>query len=945
MSKWNGQNVMRSACARVFIGLVWVFAAGQHLHAQETRQVWEEFGSRVKASGKVAPLGPTLFGDQVSLSNGALSFSVTDVSVPGNNALPVAFTRSFTVRSREGSRFYNDFPLADWEIDLPNISGVFAPDWVSGAAATPYQRCSVTTAGAARPPAVWVGSDVFQPKDYWQGHMMRLPTGGGEMLLLDPGHPRPSTGGPYYWVTADQTRVSCLDAIQNWPGGGEGFLAIAPDGTKYWFDWMAQHLEPKIESFQVFADASDFASTRFYSHPRRRNTLYPTRVEDRFGNSVVYTYSNAWNAPVKLSRIRSSDGRQIDIGYDAQGRVSSVSTGTRTWQYQYTAVGTVDSTLAKVVLPDNSTWSLNLVGLLNARVKYVTQNDGGLWRSCVHHPELWEPTSFSGSITHPSGATGQFIVEVQQHGRTNVPLNCEKFTSPTNDQTDDVPFWPLSYHGLALRRKTISGAGLSAQSWDYAYQSPISYYLPGGDQTYPVCPAGMDCSIPRCTSDDCAGAATTTVTDPAGNWVRYTHGNSYRYNEGKLLKAEAGTGTGTSTVLRTTTNIYDLTQTDREYPAKWGTSPRMIGEGFASEYHRPQLARVIQQEGATYSRMVGEFDWYANPVEVTRSSSLPGNPTRTEVSTYHHDTAKWVLGQIKSVTKTAPLPSLPVSSAEYHPDYALPTAIYSFGTLAQALSYNTDGTVATTRDGNDNPTTFSSWYRGIPRSVVHPDGTSVSAVVHPEGWVTQSTDENGHAHDYTYDAMGRLASIAYPKGDTVDWAPTTQAFEQVAVSEYGIPAGHWRQTVQTGDGLKISYFDALWQPLLVREYDQANPAGTQRFQRFSYDHAGRVVFASYPGATGDLATGTWSTFDLLGRIEQVTQDSEHGPLTTVTRYYPQLERRVTNPRLQETIERFTAFDEPGYELPVQIDAPEGVRTTIVRDEFGKPLSITRGAGN
>src|SRR3546814_5874065 len=29
-------------------------------------------------------------------------------------------------------------------------------------------------------------------------------------------------------------------------GTGEGFLAVTPDGTKYWFDWMAQYGEPKL---------------------------------------------------------------------------------------------------------------------------------------------------------------------------------------------------------------------------------------------------------------------------------------------------------------------------------------------------------------------------------------------------------------------------------------------------------------------------------------------------------------------------------------------------------------------------------------------------------------------------------------------------------------------------------------------------------------------------
>ena len=63
--------------------------------------------------------------------------------------------------------------------------------------------------------------------------------------------------------------------------------------------------------------------------------------------------------------------------------------------------------------------------------------------------------------------------------------------------------------------------------------------------------------------------------------------------------------------------------------------------------------------------------------------------------------------------------------------------------------------------------------------------------------------------------MGRLASIAYPSGDSTVWNTTTQVFQPVNVAEYGIPAGHWRQTVSTGNARKLTYYDALWRPLPV----------------------------------------------------------------------------------------------------------------------------------
>ncbi|MDH5832405.1 RHS repeat protein [Luteimonas sp. M1R5S59] len=944
--------------------VVVLLTASASAHAN---QVWEEYGKRINDSSTAAALRDDVFGDRTNPANGELMFAVTDISIPGNSGLPVEFRRSFSVRSRNAHYIYNDFPLADWEIDLPNISGVFAPDWISGAAATPYKRCSVTTVGAARPPAVWVGANnKFEPYEFWSGHQLSLPGGGGgELLLLPAGAPRPGAGGPFYWTAPDQTRISCLSSIQNWSGGGEGFLAVAPDGTKYWFDWMAQYLEPVIESSTTVGEFVQ--QTIEYQHPRRRNVLYPTRVEDRFGNWVTYTYTNARTDPLKLTRIQASDGRQIDVEHDTAGRVSVVSTGGRSWTYQYTAINSADDTLVAVIQPDQSKWTINFAGLSAARVQYVKGIPSEPWRSCIHHADLAGPSSFTGSVTHPAGASAEFTVAVQLHGRSNVPVNCVNFTAPNNHVNDDLPFWPISYHGLALSQKRVWGPGLTTAAWSYTYNSPPTFYYPSGDSTRPICPVGMDCSIPRCTSSECAGHSTTTITKPDGRWLRYRHGNSFRYNEGKLLGVEEGE---TDSTLRNTSYTHDLSRVDQAYPARWGISPRMNGEGFLSEYHRPMLSRRILQQGTTLTQTISEMDGFANPTRVVRSSTLPGAPSRTEATAYHDNTAKWILGQVAQVTCSASTPASTycnggstsvMSQTTFDPTWSVPVTSKSFGRTVQTLGWNTTatlasgqrGTVTSVTDGNSKLTTPGSWKRGIPQSIRYPAtpeataGATQTAVVNDSGWIMSTVDEAGFTTAYDYDPMGRLKLIDHPDGDSINWYDTTLTFEPVSTSEYGIAAGHWRQTVSTGNARRISYFDALWRPLVVREYDTANATGTQRFSRFTYDHEGRVTFASYPGAVNGLTTGTWTWYDALGRPTQVTQDSELGALTTKTEYLAGFKTRVTPPRGQpantayQTTTSYLAWDQPTTELPVAIAHPEGAFTDISRDPYGKPTSIKR----
>ncbi|MCF7221520.1 RHS repeat-associated core domain-containing protein [Marilutibacter chinensis] len=332
---------------------------------------------------------------------------------------------------------------------------------------------------------------------------------------------------------------------------------------------------------------------------------------------------------------------------------------------------------------------------------------------------------------------------------------------------------------------------------------------------------------------------------------------------------------------------------------------------------------------------------------MTPGIALSADYDRTEVITYHDDTGAWVLGQVASVTDVE---SGRIVSQTQYDGNNLPHKRYSFTLLKQTLLYNADGTLRTVADGRSNVTTLSNWKRGIPQSIGYADGVSQSAVVNDDGTLASVTDENGYKTCYAYDAMGRLSQVTHPSEsaagvcDTSAWAPTTQVFEQVDVAEGGIPAGHWRQTVSTGNARKLTFYDALWRPLIVQEYEVGNYEATKRFNTFAYDHDGRTSFASYPSLVYNSTAGTHTGYDALGRAIRVEQDSELGLLVTTTVYGNNTSGdyvKVTNPRGKISHSWFQAFDQPGYDTPVTLWHPEGAFTHISRDDFGKPTRIRR----
>lgn len=341
--------------------------------------------------------------------------------------------------------------------------------------------------------------------------------------------------------------------------------------------------------------------------------------------------------------------------------------------------------------------------------------------------------------------------------------------------------------------------------------------------------------------------------------------------------------------------------------------------------------------------------------------------SKTEVITYYDDLSKWVLGQ--PATRT--VNGIEESKITYGAASASPERIYSFGKLQQSISYNTDGTVGTTKDGNNNVSYAQDWKRGIPQLVKFPptpdqlDGSSTSAVVDEFGQIKSIVDTNGYRTCYDYDNMGRLKLTQLPSENTGEcggsWNDTTASFTSGYPAAYGLPAGQWRHRVMTGNALTETLFDALWRPVVKQTYEVNNEAATISQVITRYDDAGRVSFVSYPQRALDPGvTNTWANpavapnakgvttkYDALGRITETLQDAElpESQLKTTVEYLDGFRRKTTNPRKQVTIESFQVFDTPNYDSPVEVMSPEGVKTTITRDVFGKPVTLVRSGGN
>jgi len=891
---------------------------------------YEEFGKHLRAAQEVTPLSDNGFGDRVSLYNGATEFDVTDFAIPGNNTLPVELGRRFTVDDRRMDPGYLG-GFGDWDLEIPYIEAVVTTDngWVLNGN-TPNSRCSDTTDTLITSVPGISGPVVAPLNIIWDGDQLHIPGMGDEELLVNNQSKSPADASvsTYKWVTTGNWKVACLSATANgYPG--EAFVAVSPTGATYTFNWVAAHTAPSVF---VTTETDGSATDNIYAD-RERVFMLATQVKDRFGNTVTYSYDSSNH----LTGIASSDGRSITLTWSGS-TIASVSSALGTWQYGYGTDSQGRTVLTSVTRPDGSQWTYTITsGALETYkppAKQCNQSDPCPTVHCQLTP--YENTgNFTYVIGAPSGAQATYSFQYQRHYRTGVPLSC-------NDGNPDHAY-PAIYtfsDNFALVTKQITGPGLpSGMAWSYAsggivndesgtapgyFSATVTYdpntlvYLPGGS-----------CGTPSPAYD-------VTVTGPV-SITQYAFGRTYGCDDGRLYGTKVEDLS--SNVLQITTSAFvDETAAPNEpFPSVAGQD--QLGNDIhpTGNRLRPVTQTTIARDGATFTTSINSFDDFARSTSETASSTL--GYSKTDTTSYQDDLNLWVLGLTTAETTNGI-----TDSQTTYTSSDLPYQHSVFGKLVSTKAWNSDGTLASVEDGDTNITTLSNWNRGLPQTVGYADGTSESAAVNAAGWITSVTDENGYTTSYGYDAMGRLASITYPAGDDVAWNPTSLSFAQVDAAELGIPAGHWKQVVQTGNDVAVTYFDAFWRPLVTEHYD-AGTAGTLSQAVTNYDAGGRKVFVSYPTASAtsyaQSLPGTHTTYDALDRATLVSQDSELGSLPTTTTYLSGFQTQVTNPRGYSTTTSYMAYGEPSTEWPMSISAPQGVLTTIQRDVFGKPLSITR----
>lgn len=609
------------------LGVILLAAMVTPAHAQVT--VPEEYDKLIK-NREVIAFGNEGFGDQIDLAGGSLQIVQTDIDLPGNNALPVRVSRRFQAADPYGGGHFRY-----WSLDIPNVHGTFPRGgWVvDGPSGASTQRC--TYHGA--PPDLYWNDAWWSPNEYWHGTFFSLPGGNDqELLQINGGAHVPNDGHSYHAITKSGAAARCvaLDPTSEPLQSDEGFEIVSPDGTVYTLNHMVTRFrgalikssfapmlamgpvttsdEPQVSDQQKVADEQQLYNG--YNLQREDYILFPTVVTDRFGNTVTYVWSTT--NPWQLLQIVASDGRQLTLSYNSAANstwVTSVSDGTRTWQYAYAATSGFTDDADTLTLPDGSAWRYSLARLFRMPLKPTSTFCATM--NTLTQRTTWDSgssTHYPGSITSPSGAIATYNLAAVMLGRSYLAFNCD---TEGNDPAQARPNDPYLFLAAAPVSKQITGPGLppGGMTWSYSYGPSNNCWI--GSYSEGIA---------------CTGSSPTTrqviATEPDGSQTRYTYGNRANVDEGLLYKTEYGfTGT---TALRTTDITY-ATAGAAPYGAYDGLSPRGSGDFELTSKIRPQRQITTIQQGRTFTWQVATgcngypycFDSYARPTKIVKASS------------------------------------------------------------------------------------------------------------------------------------------------------------------------------------------------------------------------------------------------------------------------------------------------------------------------------------
>jgi hypothetical protein len=889
-------------------------------------------------------LSTNLAGENISLADGGLSFSAMDISIPLNMVVNASISRSYNRLSGQNDKQASEF--GDWQLDLPRIESTYLRGDIRY---TPnyYADSACSNAISPGPIRAALGQNINQ-HEYWNGATLTIPGQGGGKLL---------SGNVYgQYKTTDNMLIDC----EKDGSGNEYFIVKTPNGLSYSLKQRRTIKgEPLVKGFKAL---------------QRTRLLYlVTAVEDRFGNTLNYQYQG--NGLLRYITQTPKDGVQetlVTLTYTGD-RVSSIVSLGKTWRYEYTGAN-----LSKVIRPDNKFWRYEfpVFGNFAPDIVLNKHNDAAAYH-CDY--KLYQGDTGSMRVIHPYGAVAEFDYALQVHGRTEVPA---KDMVPVSSSSNHPSYNINScYATLSITDKRLTVKNGVTYNWQYQFANNrqhwnIANWNPArwgnnstsysgfnasdyyGSQKNSACSSSTECSqVPTNLGYDPFDLRVLTVTEPDNRVIKYYSSKRWDHTDGKVVATQWFDSLDGSAI-KTERKTY----THTTYKGNSGITDPVTSTNLTPISSQVLLDLSITFENDnTYTQSYDSYNEYGALLQSSSFNSFNNN-VRHVRQTYQHDTSNWLLNlpRQKSISSNGSSWTNYQENNYHSASGSYKSSPYETKVMGRVAArnsqYHSDGNLKKVDYvGTGRYEIFEDYKRGIAQKITLPcqkvnscntaNGSTTNTViakiiVNNDGTVTKMTDFNGDATNYGYNSIGWVTKI-----DPVDnkWANTNITYGVVTTANDGLSGsgaqvGQMKQTISKGSSQKLTYFDGMLRPYLVRTRDTSNTATTV-YQRNEYDYENRTTFSSFPSQSITIASGMTSTYDALGRKTRDTRTTDSA--FTEYGYLSNNRVSVTDPEKNTTTTSYLAYGSPSQSKAIYISTPENT-TTINYNLFGQVKDISQG---
>ncbi|MCW9001073.1 MAG: hypothetical protein OQK04_20345, partial [Kangiellaceae bacterium] len=768
--------------------------------------------------------------ENISVQSLDLTFSYEDIKLPGNNDMDLIVERNY---KRSSYRPYVGFGINGWYPELP------------------YITTGNNTANSITPVNFDCLGNVDSANFYVNGMKLR------SLGFRSASHMPSNTIA----VLSNQSIFSCEN---NNP------VITTNDGKKMTFGTMYQQ-------------GTSTTTDKYY---------LVSRVEDKFGNYISYSYTNESTNIVlprmKLTKMTRNDGVTATFNYE-QGsmyeQIKSINYAGRTHTYTYT-----NSFLTKVTDPvgqeiNYTYWDHNRP---MGHMKEVTM-PSGLKAEYSFYPiggERVNNGNLKTKVISGSGVpTTTFHHEFPTYFKGDRSIQIEYLPDPTKKITREFIFNKLPAPNIGYSNGLITVANVLLEK--NIYLSPVEPRVP---QEY--------------------------RNDP----VLYSEKYAWDYKVTGQYGCRARIG-----------------------------SPLDAHKSCGIGYKTSKTVTVANTGGDdVYTTTYSHHDELGLPGMEVESNNFNSNERHSK-TVYDNDHSNWLVGRVKYHQKShnggtwkTPMELTYHSSTGAYKGRL--NTIKNFGVVTKSFSqYHTYGEIKTKLDANSKSFQYNNYAYGVTKDIKMPDiPTSATLEVNSDGTIKSATDPLGNKTQYQYDNIGRVTKIVYPlKSNSSYWHDKSITYSTVTSSDLAIPnsglqSGQRKKVETKGNRQVTTYFNANLKPMLVKDVDTTD-ASNPRFVKIEYNRQGQITFKSNKSSTANSQVGVTTSFDHIGRAVSVTS-----PLgTTNIEYLFGNKKRVTDPRNNKTTISYQSFGKISQKYISKIEQPESVTTTIDRDLYGKINSITQ----